>query len=207
MNRWRQGEHVAVVGMTGSGKTTLLRSLLNDYRDWKIFMVSKPDDLTWKGWSHTRTAKGIDNRKNRAWLLEPEFEKQRQQFKEAFDKVWKEGGWCVAVDECYYIEHIGLQNELIKDLTQGRAKRISVVVGIQRPARVTRFALSEPTHIFCFRSGDNRDIKTIGEMVGEGFAGQVSQLGKYEFAYLNKVTGEIRKGNSRDTNGVFDKNA
>jgi tRNA A37 threonylcarbamoyladenosine biosynthesis protein TsaE len=203
MARWNQGEHVVLIGMNGSGKTTLARHLLTRYRKWKIMLVTKPDDITWPGWRTVKDHKAINGRTD-SYRLHPEYESSRQQFKEVMDRVWKEGGWCIYLDELYHLEHKGLSNDVIKLLTQGRSKRITVVGGVQRPAWVTRFALSEPRHTFAFRVGDNRDAKAIGDGLGKAFQTEVERLRRYEFAYHDKVTGEIKRGNSRDIEGIFD---
>lgn len=162
-------------------------------------MVSKPDDIYWSGWHKVKSVAKIDPRKGDKWRLYPDFENQWDEFYRAYEMVWKEGNWAVCIDELYYAEKVlGLGNEVVKHLTQGRSKKISVVVGMQRPAWVSRFALSEPTHIICFRSGDKRDLKAIREGVSEEFADVVPKLGQFEFAYYHKITQRVERGRVSD---------
>jgi hypothetical protein len=158
-------------------------------------LVTKPDDLSYRGWKTVKKASGVAvaGLANSAYRLYPEYEHQRQEFLAAMRRVWSEGSWCIYVDEAYYLEkQLGLQNELIKLLTQGRSKRISVVLGVQRPAWVTRFALSEPSHILCARLGDRRDVTTMAELAGDAWANTLPELPKYQFSYLNKESGDTR---------------
>lgn len=104
-----------------------------------------------------------------------------------FQMIWKQGGWTLYIDETYYVEHeLGLHRPLIKLLTQGRSKWITVVLGVQRPAWVSRFVMSEPTHVFNSRLHDQRDIKMISLMDGDEYADKVMQLKRFEFEYLDR---------------------
>lgn len=201
---WRQGEHTVIIGMTGCGKTTLAKTLL-DKRGYKLMLVTKPDDVLWDGWRQVKTASEVRIREGRSWRLYPEWSKSKQEFSALMDKAWDEGGWTIYADELYHLEHLGLRDKLIQELTQGRSKRLTVVAGVQRPAWVTKFVLSEATHVYCFRLGDDEDRIAIGKRVGQHFAREVSTLGRYEFAYLNKLTGEVHKGTVKTLDGVLRK--
>jgi hypothetical protein len=189
---WRQGQHVLLVGQTGSGKTTLAKQLLS-LRPYRVMLVTKPDDLTYRGWQTVKTAGRVvaGDRAGSAFRLWPEYERQTREFLTLFRQVWNEGCWCVYIDETYYLEkQLGLQSEIVKLLTQGRSKKISVVLGVQRPCWITRFALSEPSHILCARLGDKRDIQTMSDVAGESWANSLRDLKKYDFSYLNKESGD-----------------
>ena len=123
-----------------------------------------------------------------------------------FDRIWREGAWTLYIDEAYYVEHVlHIGNETTKLLTQGRSKHISVVLGVQRPAWVSRFALSEPVHVLCSRLHDRRDIKVMQEIAGAEYAESLSNLKRYEFSYINRDTMNIIKVTRDDVNEVLQK--
>ena len=74
-------------------------------------------------------------------------------------------------------------------LTQGRSKGISVVTGMQRPARISRFALSESTHtIAFFLEGRDRKLiliedaaQALGADEGGKRAGSWGDFGSFSF--------------------------
>ena len=132
-------------------------------------------------------------------MLKPKYERLWSEVNAVINKVWGEGCWTFYIDEMYFVQHmLKLDKEVIKLLTQGRSKFISVVLGVQRPSWVTRFAVSEPTHILCSRLHDKRDIKTMEECNGEEYAETLTTLKRYQFSYLDRASMEMSMVN-RDT--------
>ena len=200
---WRQGDHVCLVGATQSGKTGLAREILK-LRGHTIMLVTKRDDYLWSGWKTVKSQRDIDPLKGQKWRLWPgRWDQMAGQFADALQQVWLEKNWCVYLDEMYYLEALHLEKPIVQLLTQGATDRITVVLGMQRPSRVTRFALSEPRYVFCFRLGDGRDLATVKDWAGADLARQVKDLERYHFAMLDKVTGNVLTGVKSDVRKLF----
>jgi hypothetical protein len=190
---WKQGEHVAIIGTTGSGKTYLENRLLK-LRGHVIFFRTKAedprDDPMDSGWRRAKTVKEISASQHRYWLLDPPYERQHVEGLALFRKARSEGAWTVAIDELYgaTLPQVGLEQPITWGLTQGRSGKITMVCGMQRPARVTRFALTEATHVFCF-SVEGRDATEIlAQSVSPRFKEILPKLDwhKHQFAYYGR---------------------
>lgn len=195
--KWKQGEHVALIGRTGSGKSVLSAALLSR-RPYRIIIRTKPDDVDYPDALKVSTLERI-KRGHYVYELEPPFDRQRIEIWKTLDYIWKTGGWCVYLDELFYaIDTLRLNvpevgSPIDKLLTQGRSKGITMVNGMQRPARITRFAISEATHVISF-AVEGREAKTIGEATTRRMEDTVQQLGQYQFAWYYAKTRDIWTG-------------
>jgi hypothetical protein len=211
-NKWKQGEHVVIVGDTGTGKTYLTSKLL-PYRKHVIFFQSKTDDIKFDGFRKVKTQLdigkapfGIDGRLLTKWILQPKLvnmREQRLQFSHAFEQAWKEGGWTVVVDETFFLTHkLKLGDDLDMLLTQGRSKHITMVVGMQRPAWISRFSLSQATHAFIFRC-EGRDVKSLSDSLSPKIVKPVQELTGHDFVYFNRATREVITTNANKLGDIF----
>jgi hypothetical protein len=144
----------------------------------------------------------MDNARHLRFELNPYYERQYIEFARAINTVWREGHWALYADELYYLTRKGLGEPIEILLTQGRSKKITTVVGMQRPVSVSRFALSQSTHIIAFRQ-EPRDAKTLAEASIEAIRDAVVQLPRYHFVWyyrperrlwigtLDRATGQL----------------
>lgn len=201
-NLWKQGEHVVIVGDTGSGKTYLESKIL-PLRDHVIVLRTKPDDVKFAGFHKVDTVDKLGNIKYNKYLLTPKYDLQQFQLAKAMDLAWREGGWTIAIDETYYAtEILRLGRPINKLLTQGRSKHITIVCGMQRPAWISRFALSQATHAFIFRC-EGRDLTTLSQSLSPRIVKPVEELSGHDFVYFNRATREIVKGNANRLKELF----
>jgi len=195
--RWKQGEHVALVGPTGQGKTTLALQLL-PRRRYVCVIATKPRDRTLSGlaregyvrvpaWPPPALAERVilwppwrDARDNRA---------QAGVIRDAINAVFREGSWCVFADDVQHLTaHLGLTKPLDTLWLQARALNVSVVSATQRPRHVPLTMWSQSTHVFVWGTADEEDLRRIGGLGGhsaKAIRAIVATLDRYEVLYVN----------------------
>lgn len=178
--RWEIGEHIAVVGNTGSGKTRLISYVLGTRR-YTISLKSKADNTKILG-KHVKLDKDLSDPRYERFVLDPAYAAQRVEFARSFERVWRENSWTMYIDELFALTQIKLTPYIDRALTQGRSKNISVVTAMQRPVAVTRFAISQATHIIVFNQ-EGRDLKTITEITSPRLAEPIAALKRHEFIW------------------------
>ena len=195
--RWRQGEHVALVGPTGQGKTTLGLQLATR-RDWVVVVATKPKDRTLSGlaregyirtssWPPPALAQRVvlwpvwrDSKDNRA---------QSAAIREAINAIYRSGSWCIFTDDVQHLTaKLRLGDELDTLWLQARALGISVMAATQRPRHVPRTMWTQSTHVFVWGTADEDDLKQIGGMGGISsklVRSVVAELPRFHALYLD----------------------
>lgn len=207
---WRQGEHVSLIGPTGTGKSHLGLRLLSQ-RAWAVVLGTKPADPTLdrlrrhgyrliREWPPPATAQRV--------LLWPKWSNPRQEkaqaeaIGDAMVKMFRQGGWALFADEVSWLcDQLGLQRELKAWWQQGRSNNLTLVAATQRPAWVPRDIYSAATHVFFWRTNDERDLRAIGGLGGLASAtvrNLVSTLDadSHQFLYVNTRTGAMVRSNA-----------
>lgn len=173
-------------------------------RQYCVILRTKPDDIVFTGFAKRKKAKSMDNVQDNKLLLEPRYSDQRVEIAHALENVWKQGRWTCVVDELLYIERLKLTRMVERLLTQGRSKQISTVVGMQRPVAITRFAISQSTHVFSF-SLEGRDVVTLSQSTSEAMGLAVWHLdhAAHDFAYFNRRTRQVLTGNAKHLHEII----
>lgn len=202
---WDQSQHVGLIGPTGAGKTTLALHIL-DERQYVTVFGTKPKDETltalvkrgyrlmkeWKSWDP-----GIVPKR----LLWPKADRlyaarhQRQVFQKAFDAIYPQGGWCIFIDELWFIiHHLKLELEIRTFLMQSRSNDISLVLCTQRPSRVPLEVYDQSEHLFFWQDNDETNLRRIAGISwanGKAVMQIVSRLDKYQFLYASTRTSKM----------------
>jgi hypothetical protein len=122
---------------------------------------------------------------------------QREGIRRMLENVYEEGGWCVYLDELRYIsEQLKLRNHLELLWQQGRALGVSVVAGSQRPAHVPLVAYSQASHLFLWRTGDDRDLARVAEFglaPSATIRAEVPSLERHEVLYVDPIRGALAR--------------
>lgn len=202
--RWEQGQHVALLGPTGRGKTTLAQAIL-PIRKYIVALATKPKDETLEKFAREQHFKRYETWPEVAAhlvprrLLWPDAKTmysaidQRREFRDALGKIYREGNWCVYVDELWYlIHHLKLEFEVRTYLQQARSNGISFIATTQRPAFVPLEIYDQSTHLFFWKDGDEvnlRRISGISWRSAHHIRSLVSNLEDHQVLYINTVTG------------------
>lgn len=210
--RWEQGEHVSLIGPTGQGKTIAALALLG-LRQYVTIVSTKAADPVMEALLERDRGRRRGYRRIGSWpppahpsimprvVLWPPYRgkgdvpEQAAKVEAALDAMFREGRWCIYVDELYYLCHfLGLAADLELIWTQGRSHGVSLVGSTQRPAWVPLFMYSAATHVFFFRHNDEADAKRIANMnAGDPrtIRDAVRSLGQHEFLYVDTRTGRM----------------
>ena len=208
--KWKQGEHILLIAPTGMGKTVLNKQLLRYRIQRKGFicaLATKPVDE-----ELTQMEKGshfLKVKDNKVWtsasypriLLWPaagnfdNLNEQRRVFLKALQGMWKAGKWTVMLNELRYLtEQLGLKRQINTLYLQARSSKMSLTGETQRPRNVPLEAFSQSSHVFFGPCRDDEDLKRISG-IGNANPKQlrlvVQQLERYEFAYVNAISGVV----------------
>lgn len=198
---WFQGEHVALIGPTGSGKTNLAYWLL-PFRKYVTVFATKPKDdslvkfgrhnrfKTMQQWSDARTAEAEPRRivwPNARTLSA--VDTQRKVFDTAFKRIFVQGGWCLYIDELWYMcQILGFDRAVKLYLLQARSIDISLVVATQRPAWIPVEVYDQSTHLFFWKDSDKRNLQRLSDLSTVNtdlIKSVVARLPKYHVLYVN----------------------
>lgn len=172
-------------------------------REYVVILRTKPDNIKFDGFHKARKADILDDPYKTRILLQPHLDAQQREAYAMLDRVWEQGGWTVVVDELWYVEkrlRLGMQVETL--LTQGRSKDISVIVGMQRPAQISRFAISQCTHLFSFRV-EGRDLQTIKESTTPRIVEPIANLRGHKFVYYHRGDRTVAIGDAKTLDRII----
>lgn len=205
---WRAGEHVGLIGPTGLGKTTMLINLL-PLHPFVVVFVTKPKDRVMQalverqGWHKMEKWVGLDPLQFPHRILWPNASTlgsdtyQAAVFHDAFAKIYREGGWTIAIDELWYMDNVlHLDRDIKTYLLQARALDISLLMATQRPAWVPVEVYSQSTHLMFWRNNDETDLKRIsgiGWRSADLIREIVANLEEYQLLYVNTRTGVMAR--------------
>lgn len=199
--KWKQSQHVGMIGPTGSGKTSLSQQLL-PMRKFVVATGTKPRDDNLE-----RLVQRDGYKRMEEWQpgLSPELfpkrllwpdaseldslQTQREAFQSAFAQIYREGGWCLYIDELWYFAQMLNMNTTMKMfLQQSRSNEISFLGLTQRPAWVPLELYDNSEHLFFWADSDETNLKRISgisSLSSRLIQQTVSSLERYQVLYIN----------------------
>lgn len=202
---WKSGEHFGMVGPTGQGKTNMLLNVLPLHPYVTVF-ATKPadetmDSLLAKGYIRMQQWESIDPVKYPRRILWPDAtqmgakEIQKDVFHDAFGRIYREGGWTVALDETWYMTNqLKLGEDIKTYLSQARSLGISLLCATQRPASVPVEIYDQSTHLMFWRDNDETNLKRLSGISynsADLIRKIVSNLDQFQVLYVNTRTGRM----------------
>ena len=203
--QWQTSEHVAMIGPTGQGKTTMLMNVL-PLHPFVTVTATKPRDTTMDtlvsmGYLKMERWQSLDANQHPRRVLWPDATRlnsedhQREVFRDAMHRIYREGGWTFAIDELwYFVNMLGMEKEVKIYLLQARSLGISLVIGTQRPAWVPLEVYDQSTHLMFWRDNDERNldrISGVSYLSAKLVKKMVAGLERYQILYINTRTGEM----------------
>lgn len=193
------GERGLLVGQAGSGKTyaaawmlrhTQQRAVIFDTKTEPVFLSVARGRNTIVVHSRAEMMKALDakNTRDRAHYIivrPPPSELSDPMSVDAYlESIYHaHTNLFVFIDEAYQLHRNSQAGPgLIGLLTRGRARGLTTLVATQRPAWLSRFALTEANKFYIFRLTDRRDWQRLGEIV-PGIPKEGIMLPKHRFIY------------------------
>ena len=171
------GERALTVGQTGSGKTTFVVWLLQRTENSPVVIYDTKDEPKFASLPNARIVTTLDAATDAIDDGETDYVVFRPHIEILADPValdnllrfhyenWK--GADAYIDELYsFHNNSNAGPGLVALYTRGRSRGISTFSSTQRPARVSRFALSEAQVFFIFHLNDADDRKRVSKASG-----------------------------------------
>lgn len=206
--RFRQGEHITIVGTTGSGKTVLGRELVLARLFTAVLGTKNEDAELYKpfedrGFELTDDFDPSPDADESRIIFRPRLtspdqkglEKQRQAFEAMLFEVWEYGGWSLFADEIWTLTNrLKLASIFETMWSAGRSNHITVIALTQLPVAIPLMAFDQATHLFLFRNTDQYRIKRMAEFAGGDSATLrrlIPRLPRHEFIYVDTREGTL----------------
>ena len=184
----RETERTVILGSTGSGKSVFAMFLLAQaswgHMPWVIIDYKGDelieDILLQNGWHEKKErgrkviVRGFNSpikelspadpppKKPGLYYMRPDAKVDDDLVEAFLLAVYNRGNIGLFIDEGYAIPE---KNALDMIFTQGRSKRIPVIILYQRPVYMSRFAVAQASFFAVFEQNDKRDLKTTKEFI------------------------------------------
>jgi hypothetical protein len=178
----KDDQRLVIIGRTGTGKTYAgawqLAMRRFDRIPWIIFDY-KGDKLL-NDLGATEIQVGYIPKKPGLYIVHP-LPSQKEEVEQMMWKIWSNERIGLFIDEGYMI---GDSEAFRALLTQGRSKKIPMIILSQRPSWLSRFVFSEANFYQVFHLNDKEDRKTMSRYLGDGVNIE-TRLPEYQSVYYS----------------------
>jgi len=182
----KNDHRLVIVGRTGTGKTQaaawqlVMRNI--GHFIWIIFDF-KGDHLLNQLGAVEITLTQMP-KKPGLYIVHP-LPHQNEQVETMLWEIWRRGNIGVFIDEGYMIGDSAAFRAM---LTQGRSKRIPMIILSQRPVWLSRFVFSEADYYQVFRLNDRDDRKTMSRFIAADLETKLPDYHSVYFTVANEDT-------------------
>lgn len=158
-------QRIAIIGRNGSGKTQAAAWILSQaaFDKQPYVIIDYKYDALLNNIPRIKEI-GVNSsipRHPGLYIVHPR-PSETEEVEDFMERVWARERTGVYIDEAHMLPSKGAFQAL---LTQGRSKRIPMIVLTQRPAWVSKFVFSEANFYYVFHLNDRQDRKRIEEFV------------------------------------------
>jgi Cdc6-like AAA superfamily ATPase len=204
--KWKQGEHVTIIGTTGAGKTVLIREILHK-RNYILLLATKKRDKSLNPFirrMHFVEQPIFIPEMAHKIIIKPDrwpsdVDRQRwehhQLYKDVLQRAFDMESWTVVCDEMLYMcEFLSLQAYFERLWYQGRSLKLTLVAATQKPKHIPLSAYSMARHLFFFQESDESNLRRLSEIDSRHVSkrdlmNEIKNLPEHDFIYLNARTG------------------
>lgn len=180
-------QRLTIVGRTGTGKTqaALWHLSLRDFdkRPWVIFDFKCDDHIEKINRIQEIGMETVPNKPG-LYVVRPH-PSQKEEVNDYIWKLWAKENIGIYADEGYMIPNPDTNNAFQACLTQGRSKKIPMIILSQRPVWMSRFVFSEADFIQIFSLSDRRDYATVQSLIPREKGDITRALPPYHSYYYN----------------------
>lgn len=204
---WKQGQHTALIAGTGRGKSVMCRFLAWQ-RDWVAWLSTKKKDdtydanlrmgyeryFTWPIPKPKAKRFGGDSPSFQRAMIWPKYDSLLDvvtvggpTFRRVLENVYKDEGWCVVLDDLYFLsEKLKLREEITAINYQVRTLGVSLLAAMQRPKKIPLESWDQASHLFVKRLNNYDDLLILRGVIGRNMKlveHQMRQLGEWDWVY------------------------
>ena len=177
-------QRIAIIGRTGSGKTQAAvyqlsrRNFLS--MPWVIFNFKGDELIDSIPYTDHVEVGHVPDRVG-IFVVHP-LPNQKEEMDAYLWALWERQNVGLFCDEGYMMAESDSFNAC---LTQGRSRRIPMIVLTQRPAWISRFVFTESQFYQVFSLTDRRDVKVVSQFISDGERLEETVLPEYHSFYFD----------------------